>query len=163
MSFAQADIDAITVQLGRTPRGVIEVANRCSCGKPTVVATKPALPDGEPFPTHFYLTCANLNSMIGTLEASGLMKEYEERLSTDKEFAEQYKKAHVDYLDRRNKHGLVDEITEISAGGMPNRVKCLHALVAHSLAVGPGINPVGDDALVRLGNWATKACVKENQ
>jgi hypothetical protein len=128
-----------------------------------VVATKPALPDGEPFPTHFYLTCANLNSMIGTLEASGLMKEYEERLSTDKEFAEQYKKAHVDYLDRRNKHGLVDEITEISAGGMPNRVKCLHALVAHSLAVGPGINPVGDDALVRLGNWATKACVKESE
>jgi hypothetical protein len=128
-----------------------------------VVATKPSLPDGEPFPTHFYLTCANLNSMIGTLEASGLMKEYEERLSTDKEFAEQYKKAHVDYLDRRNKHGLVDEITEISAGGMPNRVKCLHALVAHSLAVGPGINPVGDDALVRLGNWATKACVKESE
>ena len=128
-----------------------------------MVATKPALPDGEPFPTHFYLTCANLNSMIGTLEASGLMKEYEERLSTDKEFAEQYKKAHVDYLDRRNKHGLVDEITEISAGGMPNRVKCLHALVAHSLAVGPGINPVGDDALVRLGNWATKACVKESE
>ena len=80
-----------------------------------------------------------------------------------KEFAEQYKKAHVDYLDRRNKYGLVDEITEISAGGMPNRVKCLHALVAHSLAVGPGINPVGDDALVRLGNWATKACVKESE
>jgi hypothetical protein len=128
-----------------------------------VVATKPSLPDGEPFPTHFYLTCANLNSMIGTLEASGLMKEYEERLSTDKEFAEQYKKAHIDYLDRRNKYGLVDEIMEISAGGMPNRVKCLHALVAHSLAVGPGINPVGDDALVRLGNWATKACVKESQ
>jgi hypothetical protein len=101
--------------------------------------------------------------MIGTLEASGLMKEYEERLTTDEEFAEQYKKAHVDYLDRRNKFGLVDEITEISAGGMPNRVKCLHALVAHSLAVGPGINPVGDDALVRLGNWATKACVKESQ
>jgi hypothetical protein len=128
-----------------------------------VVATKPALADGEPFPTHFYLTCANLNSMIGTLEASGLMKEYEERLSNDAEFADQYKKAHVDYLERRNKHGLVDEITEISAGGMPNRVKCLHALVAHSLAVGPGINPVGDDALVRLGNWATKACVKESQ
>jgi hypothetical protein len=101
--------------------------------------------------------------MIGTLEASGLMKEYEERLSNDAEFADQYKKAHVDYLERRNKHGLVDEITEISAGGMPNRVKCLHALVAHSLAVGPGINPVGDDALVRLGNWATKACVKESQ
>jgi len=85
MSFEQKDIDAIELQLGRTPRGVIEVANRCQCGKPTVVATKPVLSDGEPFPTHFYLTCANLNSMIGTLEASGLMKEYEERLKTDKD------------------------------------------------------------------------------
>ena len=162
MSFAQQDIDAISLQLGRTPRGVIEVANRCTCSKPTVVSTKPALPDGEPFPTHFYLTCANLNSMIGTLEASGLMKEYEERLNTDKDFAKQYKKAHLDYLDRRNKYGEVEEIKDISAVGMPDRVKCLHALVAHSLAVGPGINPVGDDALVRLGNWATKPCLKEN-
>lgn len=163
MSFAPKDIADITEQLGRTPRGVIEVANRCSCGKPTVVATSPALPDGEPFPTHFYLTCANLNSMIGTLEASGLMKEYEERLVSDKDFAEKYEKAHIDYLTRRDKHGVVEEIKEISAGGMPDRVKCLHALVAHSLAVGPGINPVGDDALVRLGNWATKTCVKEDQ
>ena len=162
MSFAQQDIDAISLQLGRTPRGVIEVANRCICSKPTVVSTKPALPDGEPFPTHFYLTCANLNSMICTLEASGLMKEYEERLNTDKDFAKQYKIAHLDYLDRRNKYGEVEEIKDISAGGMPDRVKCLHALVAHSLAVGPGINPVGDDALVRLGNWATKPCLKEN-
>ncbi|MBM3682135.1 MAG: DUF501 domain-containing protein [Actinobacteria bacterium] len=162
MSFAQQDIDAISLQLGRTPRGVIEVANRCICSKPTVVSTKPALPDGEPFPTHFYLTCANLNSMIGTLEASGLMKEYEERLNTDKDFAKQYKNAHLDYLERRNKYGEVEEIKDISAGGMPDRVKCLHALVAHSLAVGPGINPVGDDALVRLGNWATKPCLKEN-
>ena len=91
------------------------------------------------------------------------MKEYEERLKTDKDFAEKYGKAHQDYLQRRNKYGVIEEIEEISAGGMPNRVKCLHALVAHSLAVGPGINPVGDDALIRLGNWATKACIKEEQ
>ena len=109
---SQADLDTIENQLGRTPRDVHAISYRCPCGKPAVVETPPRLSDGEPFPTHFYLTCANLNSMIGTLEASGLMKEYEERLSTDKEFAEQYKKAHIDYLDRRNKHGLVDEITE---------------------------------------------------
>jgi hypothetical protein len=85
------------------------------------------------------------------------------RSVSDKDFAAKYEKAHVDYLTRRDKHGVVEEIKEISAGGMPNRVKCLHAVVAHSLAVGPGINPVGDDALVRLGKWATKACVKESQ
>ena len=163
MSVDQKDIDAITLQLNRTPRGLIEVSKRCDCKNPMVVSTKPVLDDGEPFPTHFYLTCATLNSLIGTLEASGLMKEYEERLNTDKEFAKSYQLAHKDYLTRRNKYGLNEEIKEISAGGMPNRVKCLHALVAHSLAVGPGINPVGDDALQRLGNWFKKSCIEDQK
>ena len=91
MSVAQKDIDAITLQLNRTPRGLIEVSKRCDCGNPSVVCTKPELEDGEPFPTHFYLTCARLNSLIGTLEASGLMKEYEDRLKTDSDFADKYK------------------------------------------------------------------------
>jgi hypothetical protein len=160
---ATKDIDAITIQLGRVPRGVIEVASRCQCGNPSVVSTNPSVADGEPFPTHFYLTCANLNSAIGTLEASGLMKEYEEKLNTDENFAAAYQKAHQDYLTRRNKFGVVEAIKDISAGGMPTRVKCLHALVAHSLAVGPGINPVGDDALKRLGDWANKACVEVSE
>ena len=38
-------------------------------------------------------------------------------------------------------------------GGMPNRVKCLHVLVAHSLAVGEGVNPFGDEALEVLPEW----------
>ena len=161
MSVDQKDITAITLQLNRTPRGLIEVSNRCKCGNPCVVSTKPSLEDGEPFPTHFYLTCATLNSLIGTLEASGLMKEYEERLKTDSDFLEKYKLAHLDYLTRRNKYGVNEEVKDISAGGMPNRVKCLHALVAHSLAVGKGINPVGDDALERLGNWYKKSCIED--
>jgi hypothetical protein len=41
----------------------------------------------------------------------------------------------------------VVEIKDYSAGGMPTRVKCLHALVGHSLAAGPGVNPIGDRAL----------------
>ena len=39
------------------------------------------------------------------------------------------------------------EIAGVSAGGMPDRVKCLHVLVAHALAAGPGVNPLGDEAL----------------
>jgi hypothetical protein len=49
----------------------------------------------------------------------------------------------------------VAEISGISAGGMPARVKCLHALVGHSLAVGRGVNPFGDEALDLLGDWWT--------
>ena len=45
------------------------------------------------------------------------------------------------------------EIEGISAGGMPSRVKCLHVLVAHSLAVGPGVNPLGDEAVDLLPKW----------
>jgi hypothetical protein len=38
---------------------------------------------------------------------------------------------------------------------MPSRVKCLHVLVAHSLAVGPGVNPLGDEALALLPKWGS--------
>ncbi len=33
---------------------------------------------------------------------------------------------------------------------MPDRVKCLHVLIAHSLAKGPGVNPFGDEAVALL-------------
>jgi hypothetical protein len=43
---------------------------------------------------------------------------------------------------------------------MPHRVKCLHVLVGQALACGPGVNPFGDEALVRIGNWwASGACL----
>lgn len=43
---------------------------------------------------------------------------------------------------------------------MPDRVKCLHVLVGHSLAAGPGVNPFGDEALAMLPQWWAKgACV----
>ena len=51
------------------------------------------------------------------------------------------------------------EIAGITAGGMPDRVKCLHSLVAHSLAAGAGVNPLGDEALIELAQWwESKPC-----
>ncbi len=129
------------------------VAHRCPCGNPDVVETSPRLPDGTPFPTLYYLTCPRAASAIGRLEASGLMREMTERLAADDDLAERYRAAHDGYLARREQIGHVDEIAGISAGGMPNRVKCLHVLVAHTLAVGRGINPLGDEALELLGDW----------
>ncbi len=55
--------------------------------------------------------------------------------------------------DRRRQIEDVPEIDGISAGGMPDRVKCLHVLVAHALAAGPGVNPLGDEALAALPPW----------
>jgi hypothetical protein len=120
---------------------------------PDVVETSPRLEDGTPFPTLYYMTCPRVRSAIGRLEASGLMREMTERLGTDPDLADRYRAAHQDYLERRD---AIDPLgTEVTAGGMPQRVKCLHVLVAHSLAVGPGVNPFGDEALALLPSWGS--------
>ena len=155
MSLSAGDERAVEAQLGRPPRGAVAVAHRCGCGLPDVVRTLPRLPDGTPFPTTYYLTCPRAAAAIGRLEASGLMREMTERLRTDPELAAAYRAAHESYLARREELGHVAEIAGISAGGMPNRVKCLHVLVAHALAVGGGVNPLGDEALAALPEWWT--------
>ena len=151
------DRSAIEAQLDRPIRGALDVAHRCSCGQPNVVLTAPRLEDGTPFPTTFYLTCPKLTGAIGTLEANGVMRELQDELESDPELAAHYQRAHEHYLAARTALGEVPEIAGISAGGMPNRVKCLHVLVGHSLAAGPGINPLGDRVLLMLGDWASGA------
>jgi hypothetical protein len=158
----QRDLDAVHRQLGREPRGVLAVAHRCSCGDPDVVATEPRLPDGTPFPTFYYLTCPRAAGLIGTLEASRTMAEMQDRLAADPDLAAAYSAAHAAYLADRAVIGEVDEIAGISAGGMPTRVKCLHALVGHALAAGPGVNPFGDEAVALLPDWgAGGPCTRE--
>jgi hypothetical protein len=157
-AVAPEDLGAVARQLGREPRGVVEVAHRCPCGEPDVVRTEPRLPDGTPFPTSFYATCPRLTGAVSTLENAGLMREMSARLESDPDLAAHYAAAHEDYLTRRAELGEVPEIAGISAGGMPTRVKCLHVLVAHSLAAGPGVNPLGDEALALLGPWWEHPC-----
>ncbi|NUR16375.1 MAG: DUF501 domain-containing protein [Dermatophilaceae bacterium] len=147
------DLTAVERQLGRTPRGVAEVAHRCPCGEPDVLRTEPRLPDGTPFPTTYYATCPRLTGAVSTLETSGVMKEMTDRLGHDDELAAAYARAHEHYLTQRAELGDVPEIDGISAGGMPTRVKCLHVLVGHALAAGPGVNPLGDEALEMLDDW----------
>jgi hypothetical protein len=149
----QRDVAVVAAQLGRPPRSIHAIAHRCPCGNPDVVATEPRLEDGTPFPTTFYLTCPRAASLIGTLEASGLMREMTERLATDGELATAYRSAHEDYIGARAAIGEVPEIAGVSAGGMPDRVKCLHVLAGHSLAQGRGVNPLGDEVLDQLGDW----------
>lgn len=148
-----ADLDAVAAQLGRTPRGVVAVAHRCPCGNPDVVRTAPRLPDGTPFPTTYYLTCPRAAGAVSTCESEGLMRDMTDRLGSDAELVAAYRRAHEAYLAERAELGEVPEIEGISAGGMPDRVKCLHVLAAHALAAGPGVNPLGDEVLERLPEW----------
>ncbi|GAA2516673.1 DUF501 domain-containing protein [Rarobacter incanus] len=158
------DIAEVNWQLGRTPRGIVGISARCACGRPLAVKTAPRLPDGTPFPTLFYLTHPALTAAASTLEAAGVMKEMTARLEADARLAAAYGAAHRAYLAEREALGDVPEIAGISAGGMPTRVKCLHVLFAHALSAGPGINPLGDEALAmairaRLYDPARCQCV----
>lgn len=144
---------AVAAQLGREPRGLRAVAHRCGCGLPDVVTTEPRLPTGTPFPTTYYLTCPRAASRIGSLEGSGRMRVMEERLAQDATLAAAYARAHERYLAARAELGEVPEIEGISAGGMPDRVKCLHVLAGQALAQGRGVNPLGDEVLDELGAW----------
>lgn len=144
----QADLDAVAQQLGREPRGVLEIAYRCPNGEPAVVKTSPKLPDGTPFPTLYYLTHPVLTAAASRLESSGLMREMTDRLAEDPELAAAYLRAHESFLAERD--ALESLGTTFSGGGMPDRVKCLHVVMAHALAKGPGVNPFGDEALAVL-------------
>ena len=151
-----ADLAVDETQLGRVPRGVVGIAARCVCGNPTVVATAPRLPDGTPFPTFYYLTHPAATAAMSHLEAAQVMPELAALLD-DEAVAEAYLRAHEAYIADRSRYGDVPEIEGVSAGGMPTRVKCLHALAGHALAAGPGVNPIGDAALAR-SVWSPDRC-----
>jgi hypothetical protein len=162
------DEAVIARQLGRPPRGLRGVAHRCRCGLPDVVQTAPRLPGGTPFPTLYYLTCPRAASAIGRLEAAGVMRRMEQRLSEDGALRAAYLAAHRDYLARRDAAARDAGVAPLppgtqSAGGMPGRVKCLHALAAHELAV-PGANPLGRQAIEAAGEWwAGGPCVSPGE
>ena len=163
MGVSESELAAIEAQLGRVPRGVVSVAASCQCGEPLVVATAPRLPDGTPFPTTYYLTHPGITAVVSRLEADGLMRQFNERLADDAELADAYAAAHQAYIDDRERIAAsleleVPEIAGISAGGMPTRVKCLHALVGHALAAGCGVNPVGDETLKLIG-YSPETCL----
>jgi hypothetical protein len=160
-SLTAEDAAVIKAQLGRPARGVAGVAYRCPCGKPAVVATRPRLADGTPFPTTYYLTCPRAVARCSTLESQGLMAEMTQRLSVDAGLAAGQQRAHQAYLDDRRRLGDAPEIDGVSAGGMPDRVKCLHALLAHALAAGRGTNPLGDETADAVGDFWTRPCLEE--
>ncbi len=145
-------IAVVNRQLGRYPRGMVAVGARCVCGNPLAVVTRPQLEDGTPFPTTCYLTSPEAVKAVSRLEADGIMADWNTELGADPDLANAYCRAHELYLAFRSAlaQRLGDDeshIAGISAGGMPKRVKCLHALTAQSLVMGPGVNPLGDRVL----------------
>ena len=126
--------------IGRPLRGRSAVAVRCGWGLPAVLRVDPALDDGTPFPTLFWLSCPVASKAVGRLEASGIMSDLTQRLRDEPDLAAEYAAASDRYVATRNELGPRVPRDD-SAGGMPVRVKCLHTLYGHYLATGD--NPIG--------------------
>ena len=140
---------------------MLAIAYRCPNGEPAVVTTAPKLPDGTPFPTLYYLTHPALTAAASRLESEGLMKDMTERLARDADLAAAYRRAHESYLAERD---AIEPLgTTFSGGGMPDRVKCLHVVIAHALAKGRGVNPFGDEALAILAAEGAMAGILDRE
>ncbi len=144
-----SDEDATLVrsQLGRPPRGRWAVARRCHLGIAMVIESHPRLDDGSPFPTLFWLTCPLLVKRASKLEAAGFMRELTARLAADFSLHERVGAGVARYTARRDALEAIAPSTP--AGGGPDRIKCLHAHLAHELADPP--NAVGGITLAATG------------
>jgi hypothetical protein len=136
--------DSVVVerQLGRSPRAFRRVARRCPFGLPAVTEQAAYDPDGEPFPTTYYLTCPHLVATVSRLEAAGGVERWSARALSDPELEESLLRATEE--QRRIRRRLARGVTgpdggaslELGIGGTsrPERLKCLHAHVAFALA-----------------------------
>ncbi|MDU0478232.1 DUF501 domain-containing protein [Staphylococcus chromogenes] len=152
MTVSQADLAAVTEQLGREPRGVVEISYYAPDGTPGVIKTVPRLEDGTPFPTLYYLTDPRLTAEASRLEVAHVMKWMQARLAESEELQQDYRAAHEHFLAERNK--MEDLGTDFSGGGMPDRVKCLHVLIAYALAEGPDRVRFGTEAVAMAADHA---------
>jgi len=137
------DADIVARQLGREPRAFRRVVVRCPFGLPAVTEQHPYAPDGEPFPTTYYLTCRHLVAAVSRLEAGGGVERWTARAEADPELAAS--RARADDEQRRIRRALAGTETgrdggaslDLGVGGAgPNAgsLKCLHAHAAFALA-----------------------------
>ncbi len=159
------DRRAVARQLGREPRAFRRVVVRCPWGAPAVTEQDAYGPDGEPFPTTYYLTCRHLVAAVSRLEAAGGVERWSAIVAADRELAADLARATDE--QRRIRRGLAAGKTghdggtslEWGIGGSrhPARLKCLHAHVAYALAR-PGYR-LGDAVLAEaLEPWPTDRC-----
>jgi hypothetical protein len=159
------DRTLVARQLGREPRAFRRVVVRCPWGRPAVTEQTPYGPDGEPFPTTYYLTCPYLVAAVSRLEAAGGVERWSERAAGEPRLRASLEAATADQRELRA--GLAEGATgadggaslELGIGGAarPERLKCLHAHAAWALAR-PGY-ALGDEILAEVGHlWPNDSC-----
>jgi hypothetical protein len=138
------DWHIVDTQIEREPRSPVDVVARCPLGLPLVIKVPPHLDDGTPFPTTFWLTCPLAVRRIGRLEAAGGVREADERIASDPDFASAFRSAMERYGAERDTLITADAPEHRPSGGVGGSqrgVKCLHAHYADHAAGNE--NPVG--------------------
>lgn len=139
MQASQRDVDDVTAQLGRPPRGEFEVVVRDEAGKPVVIKNQPWLRDGTPMPTLYWLTSPKLVHDVGLIESAGGVNQAEAEIDPD-----ELRAAHARYAAERDALASQEIDGPSPYGGVAGTrtgVKCLHAHYAYFLAGGD--DPVG--------------------
>jgi hypothetical protein len=130
-------------QIGREPRAFRRVVVRCPFGRPAVTEQSPYDPQGEPFPTTYYVTCRHLVAAISRLEAAGGVERWSAAARQDPVLADSLAAAHEQ--SRTIRRALADGETgrdagaslDLGVGGAgrsSGSLKCLHAHAGFALA-----------------------------
>ena len=146
MPATDCDIAALTVLLGREPRGDFDVVVRDDAGAPVVIRNAPLLEDGTPMPTRFWLVDPDLVTRVSRLESGGGVRAAEAAVDPDK-----VARAHARYAAERDAALPAAHDGPRPHGGVAGTalgVKCLHAHYAWFLAGGD--DPVGAWVAARL-------------
>src|SRR5262249_38200688 len=126
---------------------------------------EPYGPDGEPFPTTYYLTCRHLVAAVSRLEATGGVERWSAAVASDPELGDDLDRA-TDEQARIRKELAGPAVgadggapLELGIGGSrnPAALKCLHAHVAFALAC-PGYR-LGERVLDEVPErWPMRCC-----
>jgi hypothetical protein len=139
MRATASDIAALTVLLGRTPRGAFNIVVRDDTGAPVVIRNAPLLDDGTPMPTRYWLVDPDLVTAVSRLESSGGVRAAEAAVDPG-----DVARAHAVYAAERDAALPANHQGPRPHGGVAGTargVKCLHAHYAWYLAGGD--DPVG--------------------
>jgi len=160
------DLELVTQQLGRAPRAFLRVAARCPWGAPAVTEQMPYGPEGEPFPTTYYLTCRHLVAAVSRLESAGGVERWSDALAASPELRASLREVTAEQAKLRRslaggRVGSDDGAslgTGIGGSRNPEQLKCLHAHVAYALAR-PG-HRLGEVVLDELPErWPARCCI----
>lgn len=139
----------IEQQLGRPPRGIVDIAWQTPAGVPGVLQMR-SLIDDQPFPTLFWLCSKDLYQAIAEIETAGWVKQLEQQIQEDATLRSAHLADQQAYVQLRWQHMMPADRARIAELGFSalfdsygiggirhwDKVRCLHMQYAYHLAVG---------------------------